>query len=146
MRYRKATLALSLLLTLVLSAGAAGQQSTPADRRAATLAHGDPILAGVELEVTTPIAELLADPEAYDGKLVQIEGVVVGLCQNMGCWAALDDGAGNQVNVKVEDGVIDFREITAAEHYMVAEGVFQVVGEHGAQVFIMEHGAFVSTD
>jgi hypothetical protein len=116
------------------------------DRRAETLASGTTILAGVELPASTAITDLLADPDAHDGELVQVEGVVVAMCQMMGCWAALDDGAGNRLNVKVEDGVVDLREMAAMEHYMVAEGIFQKVGEHGAQVFIMEHGAVVSTE
>jgi len=140
MRYRDA--ALGLLLVFAVATVAVGA----VDRRAETLAHGESILAGVELTVSTPIADLIADPEAFDGKLVQVEGVIVALCQSMGCWASLDDGEGNQINVKVEDGVIDWREITATEHYMVAEGLFQVVGEHGAQVFIMDHGAVVSAE
>jgi len=140
MRYRDA--ALGFLLVFAITTVAVGA----VDRRADTLTNGESILAGVELTVSTPIADLLADPEAFEGKIVQVEGVLVALCQNMGCWASIDDGRGNQINVKVEDGVIDWREITAIEHYMVAEGLFQVVGEHGAQVFIMEHGAVVSAE
>ncbi len=140
MRCRDA--ALGLVLVLAISTVAVGA----VDRRAETLANGESILAGVELTGSTPIADLNADPEAFEGEIVQVEGVIVALCQNMGCWASIDDGQGNQINVKVEDGVIDWREITATEHYIVAEGVFQTVGEHGAQVFIMEHGAVVSSD
>ena len=139
MRYRQATLGILLVLAVATVAVAA------VDRRADTLANGESVLAGVELPVSTPIADLNADPQSFDGKIVQVEGVVVAMCQNMGCWASIDDGQGNRINVKVEDGVIDWREITATEHYMVAEGVFQKVGEHGSQVFIMDHGAMVSS-
>ena len=147
MRYRDVASGLLLMLIVATAVVASPyQQTAAAERRAATLEHGESILAGVEMPASIPIADLIADPEAYDGELVQVEGVIVALCQNMGCWASLDDGQGNQVNVKVEDGVIDLREITETEHYMVAEGVFQAVGEHGVQVFIMEHGAVVSTE
>ena len=54
------------------------------------------------------------------------------------------DAEDNALRVKVDDGVVDFRELVSTSQYMVAEGVFQKVGEHGAQVFIMEHGAMVS--
>ena len=64
------------------------------------------------------------------------------MCQMMGCWASLDDGAGNRINVKVEDGVIDLREMASTEHYMIAEGVFQKTGEHGAQ----EHRTELSSE
>ena len=132
---------LAVVTITSLAANAAGQ-----DRRSATLEHGEVLLNGVTLTESTPIADLIADVDAYDGELVQIEGVVVALCSGMGCWAQLDDGAGNRLNVKVEDGVIDLREVVAKEHYMVAEGVFQTTGHHGAQVFIMEHGAMIGAE
>ena len=140
MRYRDAALGIVFVLAITSVAVAA------VDRRADTLANGESVLAGVEMTASMPIADLIADPDAFDGKLVQVEGVIVAMCSGMGCWASVDDGEGNQMNIKVEDGVIDWREITATERYMVAEGVFQKVGEHGMQVFIMEHGAVVSTD
>ncbi len=130
----------ALVATLVLFAlPAVGQE----DLRATTLAHGEEILAGVTLDASTPIADLLADMDGHEGMTLQVEGTVVAMCQMMGCWATLDDGAGNRINVKVEDGVIDLREMAATEHYMVAEGVFQKTGEHGAQIWIMNHGAKV---
>lgn len=132
-----------LLVVLFASTAAAVVQD---ERRAAALERGEVLLAGVKLEASTPIADLLADPDAYEGEIVQIEGTVTALCNGMGCWARLDDGEGNGLNVKVEDGVIDLRDVTATEHYMVAEGVFQKVGEHGAQVFIMDHGAVIKTN
>jgi hypothetical protein len=46
--------------------------------------------------------------------------------------------------VKVDDGVVDLREMAETTHYMVAEGILQAAGEHGAQVYIMEHGAVVA--
>ena len=140
MRYRDAALGIVFVLAITSVAVAA------VDRRADTLANGESVLAGVELTASTPIAELNADPEGFDGKLVQVEGVVVAMCSGMGCWASVDDGEGNQIKIKVEDGVIDWRDITETERYMVAEGVFQKSGEHGVQVFIMEHGAVVSSD
>jgi hypothetical protein len=135
---RGAAVALVAVVALTVTTAAIGQ-----DRRGTALERGEVLLKGVTLSESTPIADLNADLEGYDGKIVQIEGMVVALCNSMGCWAQLDDGEGNRLNVKVEDGVIDLREITAKEHYMVAEGVLQKTGEHGAQVFIMEHGAVI---
>lgn len=134
-----------LLLTLLALSVAAVATPAPAQEgaRQATLEHGTDILAGVTLDTSTPIADLLADPDGHDGMTLQIEGTVVAMCRMMGCWASLDDGAGNQINVKVQDGEIDLREMAAAEHYMIAEGVFQKTGEHGAQIWIMDHGARV---
>lgn len=141
MNARPKLLALSTtILALALLAGLAPAQENP---RTATLEQGTDILAGITLDASTPIVDLLADPDAHEGMTLQIEGTVVAMCQMMGCWASLDDGAGNRVNVKVQDGVIDLREMAATEHYMIAEGVFQKTGEHGAQIWIMDHGARV---
>lgn len=122
---------------------AASPVPTQEDPRSATLEHGTDVLAGVALDASTPIADLVADPEAHEGSTLQVEGTVVAMCQMMGCWAALDDGNGNRVNVQVQDGVIDLRDLAASAHYMIAEGVFQTEGAHGPQVWIMEHGARV---
>lgn len=140
MRFASRLLIALALMIVVTAAGASAQQGA----REQTLADGTAILAGVELDTATPIATLLGDPEGFDGELVQIEGTVVAICQMMGCWVALEDAEGNRLNVKVEDGVVDLREVAETAHYMVAEGVFQKTGEHGAQVFIMEHGAVVA--
>ncbi len=90
------------------------------------------------------VAAINADPAAFDGEVVQVEGTIVEICSNMGCWVELRDAEDNAVTVKVDDGVVDFREFVAEKQYMVAEGVFQTAGEHGAQVYIMEHGAVVA--
>lgn len=132
-----------LAFAAILSLGLAAPASSQDDARAMTLAHGTDILAGVVLHAATPIAELLADPDRHDGMTLQVEGKVVAMCQSMGCWATLEDAEGNRLNVKVEDGVIDLREMASERHYMVAEGVFQKSGEHGAQIWIMDHGARV---
>jgi hypothetical protein len=128
-----------LLVALALTVAAFGS-----DRRTATLEKGAALLEGVALEATTPIAEINADPEAFDGKVVQVEGTVVEICSSMGCWVELRDDHDNAITVKVDDGVVDLRELVTEAQYMVAEGVFQVDGEHGAQVYIMKHGAVVA--
>jgi len=143
MRIRRAPL-LSAALALTVLALVTATASATLDERGDTLANGAKILAGVALEASTPIAEINANHDGFDGKVVQIEGTIVSICDSMGCWVELRDFEDNALRVKVEDGEIDFREMVATSQYMVAEGVFQKVGEHGAQVFIMEHGAMVS--
>lgn len=135
---RVRTLAVVALLAAVSLAAAT------TDRRAETLAGGTAILAGITLNASTPIADVNADPAAFEGKLVQVEGMVVALCDGMGCWTEVADDADNRIRLKVEDGVVDLRELVAEARYVVAEGIFQQQGEHGAQVFIGEHGAVVS--
>lgn len=137
---RRKIICLAVLLAAVpLLAGAA------ADRRAETLAEGTALLAGVTLDASTPIATINGDPAAFEGKLVQVEGSVVALCDAMGCWTELADADDHRIRLKVEDGVVDLREHVAEARYVVAEGIFQNEGEHGSQVFIGGHGAVISS-
>lgn len=134
-------IAVALLAALPLAAMAANS-----DRRAETLADGTAILAGITLQASTPIAEINGDPAAFEGQLVQVEGVVVAICTGMGCWTEVADDQDNRIRLKVEDGVVDLRDLVAEARYVVAEGIFQQQGEHGAQVFIGDHGAVVSVE
>ena len=56
----------------------------------------------------TPIADIVADPAAFEGKEVLVEGKVHGVCAKAGCWMELADADGHEVRIKVEDGVIVF--------------------------------------
>ena len=65
---------------------------------------------------TTAIADILADPEAYVGEQLRVEGTVVEVCQQMGCWMAVTaENSVDPLRVKVEDGVIVFPQ-TAVGH------------------------------
>ena len=63
--------------------------------------------AGVDLEKATPIADILADPDAWIGKTVRIEGGVIDVCPRKGCWMEIGE-PGTSIRVKVEDDVIVF--------------------------------------
>lgn len=58
---------------------------------------------------TTAISRILANPDAWVGKKVLVNGEVLDVCPKMGCWM---DIAGNKpgetIRVKVDDGVIVF--------------------------------------
>lgn len=77
------------------------------------------------LKQPTPIAKLSASPEAYVGKVIQVKGRVVDLCQKMGCWMNLVDpaGEGSPLRIKVKDGEIVFPK-EAVGKMAVAEGKF----------------------
>ena len=70
-----------------------------------------------------PLATLLAHPEDYVGKTVQVKGKIVEVCQMMGCWMDLTNDAGQKLRIKVNDGEIDFPK-DAAGKMAVAEGKF----------------------
>lgn len=70
-----------------------------------------------------PIAELLGNPAAYDGKTVQVEGQVVGVCAKRGCWIEIAAQTGSQkVKFKVQDGVMVF-PVEEQGHHALADGV-----------------------
>lgn len=58
-----------------------------------------------ELAERTPLATLVADPQAWSGKRVQVEGTVTDVCPKKGCWMMLRDGDA-ALRIKVEDDVI----------------------------------------
>ena len=87
--------------------------------------------AGVTLAETTSVAKILADPDAYVGKKVRIEGRVADVCPMKGCWMELSEGkaegkAGSSLRIKVDDGVIVF-PVTAKGKLAVAEGVVEAI-------------------
>lgn len=82
---------------------------------------------GVTLTETTSVAKILADPDAWVGKTVRIEGKVMDVCPMAGCWMELEEGDGAaKLRVKVDDGVIVF-PVTARGKLAVAEGVVEAI-------------------
>ena len=82
---------------------------------------------GVTVAEATPISKILADPDAYVGKTVRIEGKVLDVCPMAGCWMELaDEGGREKLKVKVDDGVIVF-PMTAKGKLAVAEGTLEAI-------------------
>lgn len=111
MRSRIASLAAAVLALPALLHAAPGE---PAE------SYGEPL----RLETTTPIAEIVADPDRYEGERVRVAGEIEGVCPMKGCWMNLrqDDAV---VRVQVEDDVVVFPgDAVGAE--AVAEGVVEV--------------------
>jgi len=115
LRHLRQRFALLALATLAMTAAA------PA--RAADTSYG----AGVKLTEATPIARILADPDAYVGKTVRIEGKVLDVCPMAGCWMELaTEASGAKLRIKVDDGVIVF-PATAKGKVAAAEGVVEAI-------------------
>ena len=108
---RQRVICLGLLL-VVLAAGAQAGES-----------YGS----GVKVAEATPISKILADPDAYVGKTVRIEGKVLDVCPMKGCWMELAGEDGKQsLKVKVDDGVIVF-PVTSKGKLAVAEGTVEAI-------------------
>jgi Domain of unknown function (DUF4920) len=83
--------------------------------------------AGVKTAETTSMAKILADPDAWVGKKVRIQGKVVDVCPMKGCWMELEEANGGaKMKVKVDDGVIVF-PVDAKGKLAVAEGVVESI-------------------
>jgi hypothetical protein len=85
---------------------------------------------GVSLTETTPMDRIIANPAAFEGKTVKVEGTVTAVCTHMGCWMSLAPDAahdGSTLLIKVDDGVIVF-PVSAKGKRAAAQGVVQKVG------------------
>jgi hypothetical protein len=128
------------------STGDAGACGDKASLAAEALANGTKILNGVAMPPpSTPLADIAKSRSSYAGKTLRIEGIINEVCQSQGCYVTLDDGNGNQLNLKVTDGTVDFRKYAKVGHYAVGEGVYSTTGSHGAQLDLMKHGAMIGT-
>ena len=77
------------------------------------------------LSETTPVSDILADPEAFVGQRVLVEATVVEVCEMKGCWLELAGGNDFEtLRVKVDDGVIVF-PMTARGLRARAEGIVE---------------------
>lgn len=66
---------------------------------------------GKEISLTekTEISNIIANPDAFVGKKVLVEGTVVNVCEKRGCWIELASNKEfESIRVKVQDGVIVF--------------------------------------
>lgn len=94
----------------------------------AQIAAGEGKTYGKKLTVkeVTPIADILANPEMYNGKQVLVEGKVVDVCKKMGCWMMLTgNGKDGSIRIKVKDGEIVFPQ-EARGKVVRAQGVISV--------------------
>jgi hypothetical protein len=102
------------------AAGAAAAAAAPA------AAEGTTYGAGVQLTESVPMATLLADPQAYAGKSVRVEGTVTDVCPKRGCWFEMaGEAPGQKMRFKVRDGEMVF-PMDAKGKFAVAEGVVAV--------------------
>ncbi|MBK8165703.1 MAG: DUF4920 domain-containing protein [bacterium] len=107
---RTMVLIVTLVATLAASAALAGETKT----------YGK----GVAGADTVKVSDLLANPEAWVGKTIRVQGKAVGVCEHRGCWVNLaSDVEGQTVRVKVKDGEIVFPPAMQGD-MVIAEGVW----------------------
>ena len=90
-RFAAAAFAIALTLTVGLSAQAKK--------------YGTPLT----LKAATKVSDIYANPDKYKDKRVLVEGPIVDVCADMGCWLAIgSDKESQTIRFKVDDGVIVF--------------------------------------
>jgi len=105
----KYSVVLLLVLTLLVTAGEQKKYGKP-----------------LTLKEKTLISTILAHPEKFAGKRVQVEGTIVGVCEKRGCWINIaGDKEFESLRFKVEDGVIVF-PMEIKGHHVIAEGIVSV--------------------
>lgn len=109
----KSTILAAMLITTLATVGLAGQAMTV----------GESLTPDLEI---TSIETILADPDAWAGKRVKVEGEVTGVCAKQGCWMDLTSAADVTLRVKVDDGVIVFPQ-DAVGRQAIAEGKVEIV-------------------
>ena len=78
------------------------------------------------LKDTTKISDIYASPDAFNGKRVKVEGPIVDVCAERGCWIAIgSDQEFQTLRFKVDDGVIVF-PMAIKGRTAVVEGVLTV--------------------
>ena len=76
---------------------------------AAKATEGQKFGAGVTVAETTSIDALIADPIAFKGKTIRVEGMVTDVCPKRGCWMEMAGAeAGHKLKFKVTDGEMVF--------------------------------------
>lgn len=78
------------------------------------------------LKSATPIKDVLASPDQYAGKTVQVKGKITEVCEMMGCWTNLADDSGKMIKIKVNDGEIVFPKDTVGKT-AIAEGTLKKI-------------------
>jgi hypothetical protein len=118
----------SLFLFLALAACDRGPSkseaatATPTAQPVKTTTFG----AGVTLSDSVSVDKLLAEPMAYQGKTVRVEGMVVDVCPKRGCWFEMaGEQPGAKLKFKVTDGEMVF-PVDSKGMYAVAQGTVSV--------------------
>lgn len=108
------------------SPGEAASPAAVADPAESAASEGK--LYGAELvgEPVVSIAQVMDDPQAFDGKVVRVEGMVTDVCTKRGCWFEMaGERPGMKMRFKVRDGDMVFPPSAKGKH-AVAEGTVSV--------------------
>lgn len=107
-------------------AAAPAAATTTAPGAAKSLVSGQTFGAGITLADSASIDAILADPTAFKGKTVRVEGMVLDVCPKRGCWMELAGAEpGHKLKFKVTDGEMVFPPESKGKK-AVAQGTISV--------------------
>lgn len=126
---------LSVVAGLLLCTGALAQEGSKSadevkkENSPVSLKAGETIVRGNSLASnvkSATIAQAFAEPAKFEGKTVEIKGVIIRSCKAEGCWMELaDKKGGRSVRVTFGDHAF-FIPLNAAGLSARAQGVFKV--------------------
>lgn len=140
---------LGTLLTLVIANDLCAQSTRPkakaATRTTSQPGKGEEAFAGAKLDdkafahfgegvhagKSLTVAEVLAEPEAFDGKQIRVTGNINSVCQTKGCWMYVGE-AKSEIMVRFKDYGF-FMPLDSAGKQVVFEGVFKITEQSVAQ-------------
>ena len=110
----------------VADSGASAAAKVVAAEAKAVPANAKDYGKALTLKETTAISAILKDPKTYEGKRVLVQGPIVEVCAERGCWIRIgSDKEFEALRFKVEDGVITF-PLSAKGRTVLAEGVIAI--------------------
>jgi len=88
----------------------------------------------------TSAQKLMADPDAFDGKTLRVEGAVDEVCKKKGCWMTMRDGD-KMIRVRFKDYGF-FVPMDCEKRVVRIEGVFSVktISEADAKHYLEDAG------
>ena len=84
----------------------------------------------ITIKEKTSISKILSAPANFEGKTVVVEGKVLSVCQDSGCWIEIaGSNKEEKIKIKVEDGVIVFPKDSKGKTVLVQGVVVPVEDE-----------------
>lgn len=141
------------LCAAALLSGCARKSTEPAPQPAKSSHAGSTAATfGEPLKLTdadaVPVAKVLADPAAYNGRFIRVTGNVAEVCKPKGCWMRMAETSGGEALFVKFTCPIEGRLIPleAVGHKAIAEGTLEVTEISEAQARHLAEDAGKSPD
>jgi hypothetical protein len=119
----------AILLLSVSAVRAEAEKALPA---------GDDYGAGLTLEETTPLREVVSRPELHVDRTLLVKGRIRDVCQKKGCWMVLTDGE-SQMRVRFADyGFFVPKDSTGRDAYVEGRAAVEEISEKEARHYEAE--------